>query len=152
MSAVQAPDTMVDRRRLDVEFVGIGPYSRRKNIEDTVCMECWGRVEERLDWLQEGHMESTLDGLLVGMEFLGFGRRVNMRCCTEAGFRSKGTVAEGRCDAVNNEVAVEPLRPEWSEGTEVEVFHGTAALPYPQAFLVPLVVSQCDAFPWEGVI
>ena len=61
MSAVQTPDTMVVRKQSDVESVGIGPYSRRKNTEDTVGMECWGRVDECLDWLWEGGMENTLD-------------------------------------------------------------------------------------------
>lgn len=96
-------------------------------------------------------MENTLDDLEAGMEVLGFGRRVNMRWCTEVVLRSKSTAAAGMCDAVNNEAVAGPLRPDRSEGMEVEVSHGTAALPYPPVFLMPLVVSQCDAFPWEGV-
>ena len=107
-------------------------------------------------------MENTLDDSQSGMEVLGFVRRANMRC-TEAVLRNKDTAAADMCDVVDNEAVVEPevavepeavvelLRPEWSEGKEAEVSHGIAALPYPQVFLVPQVVSQCDAFPLEEV-
>ena len=49
MSAVQTRNTMVVRKLQDVVSVGTGPYNRRKNTEDTVSMECWGRVDESLD-------------------------------------------------------------------------------------------------------
>ena len=49
MSAVQTLNTMVVRKLPDVESVGIEPYNRRKNTEDTVSMGCWGRVDESLD-------------------------------------------------------------------------------------------------------